>query len=201
MGDRLLNSLQLKGFLSFGPNSEPVRLTGLNVVIGPNGVGKSNLIEAVELLHATPADFSGAIRMGGLPSDWIWHGGAGSMAARIEAKLSPVNGRSELRYGIEFAESGGRLEIVDEVLEDAAKDSPDKEDVRFYYRFQHGRPAINVVQTSVDEHTGGGRALQGGPDLPRVGVRALCGVASAPVSQSAHRCALAAVGQSWTGAQ
>ena len=139
MGDRLLNSLQLKGFLSFGPNSEPVRLTGLNVVIGPNGVGRSNLIEAVELLHATPADFSGAIRMGGLPSDWIWHGGTGSMTARIEAKLSPVNGRSELRYGVEFAESGGRLEIVDEVLEDAAKESPDKEDVRFYYRFQHGR--------------------------------------------------------------
>lgn len=153
MSNQLLSSLHMKGFLSFGPNSEPVRLTGLNVLIGPNGVGKSNFIEAVELLHATPADFSGAIRLGGLPSDWIWHGGKGSSTARLEAKLSPVNGTPELRYGIEFAESGGRLEIVDEVLENTEKDFPNEKDVRFYYRFQHGRPAINVVQTVTDDVT------------------------------------------------
>ena len=47
MSTTLLNSLHLKGFLSFGPDSEPVKLTGLNVLIGPNGVGKSNFIEAV----------------------------------------------------------------------------------------------------------------------------------------------------------
>jgi len=153
MSTTLLNSLHLKGFLSFGPDSDPVKLTGLNVLIGPNGVGKSNFIEAAELLHATPADFSAAIRLGGLPSDWIWHGGKGASTARIEAKLSPVNSTPELRYGIEFAESADRLEIVDEVLEKTAKDYPTEKDVRFFYRYQQGHPAISTLQTVVDQVT------------------------------------------------
>lgn len=150
MSNKLLNSLLLKDFLSFGPGSEPVALTELNVLIGPNGVGKSNFIEAAELLHATPADFSGAIRLGGLPSEWVWHGDREVAAARIEARLSPVNDTPELRYAIEFTESAGRLEIVDEVLEKTVKDSPNKKDVRFYYRYQHGHPAINMVQAVAD---------------------------------------------------
>ena len=153
MSTTLLTSLNPKGFLSFAPASEPVTLTGLNVLIGPNGVGKSNFIEAVELLHATPADFSSAIRMGGLPSDWIWHGGKGASTARIDAKLSPANSTPELRYGIEFTDSGGRLEIVDELLEEATQAEPRANDVRFYYRFQRGHPTINVTEIISDEPT------------------------------------------------
>jgi predicted ATPase len=145
MNTKLLNSLQLKGFLSFGSASEPVELTGLNVLIGPNGVGKSNFIEAIELLHATPADFSEAIRLGGLPSDWVWHGDNKASAARIEARLSPIDRTPELRYAIQFADSGGRLEILDEVLEEVAKADPHTDDVRFYYRYQGGNPVINMV--------------------------------------------------------
>jgi predicted ATPase len=52
-----------------------------------------------------------------------------------------------LRYAIEFTESAGRLEIVDEILEDAKKTDPRAKDVRFYYRFQHGHPVINVSET------------------------------------------------------
>jgi hypothetical protein len=33
MSHQLINSLHLKSFLSFGPDSKPVRLTGLNVLI------------------------------------------------------------------------------------------------------------------------------------------------------------------------
>jgi predicted ATPase len=146
---KLLNSLQLKGFLSFAPESEPVALTSLNVLIGPNGVGKSNFIEAIELLHATPADFSGAIRIGGTPSDWIWHGGKPATAARIESLLAPANRIPELRYALEFTDSGGRLEIADEVLEDAVKTDRSAKDVRFYYRFQRGHPVINVSEMVV----------------------------------------------------
>jgi len=151
MSNKLLNSLQLKGFLSFRPGSEPVKLTNLNVLIGPNGVGKSNFIEAVELLHATPTDFSSAIRLGGAPNDWIWHGGKEATVARIESLLSPVNSTPELRYALEFTESAGRLEIADEVLEETKKADPRAKDVRFYYRFQRGRPAINVSETVASE--------------------------------------------------
>jgi predicted ATPase len=153
MSNKLLNNLQLKGFLSFSPESEPVELTNLNVLIGPNGVGKSNFIEAVELLHATPADFSGAIRIGGTPGDWTWHGGKEAKAARIEAMLSPANSAPELRYAIEFTDSAGRLEIEDEVLEETKKTDKRAKDVRFYYRFQRGHPAINITETVANQAT------------------------------------------------
>jgi predicted ATPase len=146
MSNTLLNSLQLKGFLSFGPESQPVTLTNLNVLIGPNGVGKSNFIEAIELLHATPTDFSGAIRIGGTPDDWVWHGAEGAKTARIEALLSPVQSTPELRYAVEFADSRGRLEILDEVLEESKKTDPAKRNVRYYYRYQNGHPAIRVTE-------------------------------------------------------
>jgi predicted ATPase len=142
MINKLLSSLQLKGFLSFGPGSEAVELANLNVLIGPNGVGKSNFIEAIELLRATPSDFSDAIRVGGTPSDWIWRGDKPASVARLEALLSPINNTPELRYAIEFTDSGGRLEIVDELLEESKKADPRAKDVRFYYRFQRGHPVI-----------------------------------------------------------
>jgi len=151
MNAKLLDSLQLQGFLSFAPQSEPVRLTNLNVLIGPNGVGKSNFIEAIELLRATPTDFSGLIRLGGAPSDWIWHGDKEASFAHIEAILSPDDSTPQLRYTIEFVESAGRLEIADEVLEEANKADPRANDVRFYYRFQRGRPVINIRETHKNE--------------------------------------------------
>ncbi len=114
--NQLLDSLHLRGFLSFGPGSEPVALRGLNVLIGPNGVGKSNFIEAIELLHAAPTDFAAAIRAGGMPSDWIWHGTPECSSARIDAVLTGVM-QPKLHYGIKFTDSGGRLEITDEILE------------------------------------------------------------------------------------
>ncbi len=154
MSNRLLNSLELKGFLSFGPGSEPVELTSLNVLIGPNGVGKSNFIEALELLHATPTDLPAAIRAGGRPMDWIWRGESPASVATIGARIEPKGDVRELIYRLAFTETGHRVEIVDEVLEEASKTDPTQSDVRFFYRFQDGRPAINVRQFS-DAFDGG----------------------------------------------
>ena len=150
MTKKLFETLHLRGFLSFGPESQPVSLTGLNVLIGPNGTGKSNFIEAIELLHAAPKDFSAAIRMGGLPSNWIWHGRDGAASARLEARLGALDNTPELRYGIEFMQSADRLEITDEILEDAEKVETHDKDARFYYRLRRGRPVISVRQRSVD---------------------------------------------------
>lgn len=144
MSDQLLNSLHLKGFLSFGPQSEPVALTGLNVLIGPNGVGKSNFIEAIELLHAAPTDLPAAIRLGGRPLDWIWKAGALTDTATLSARLAPSGEFRELAYRLGFTESGNRLEIVDEALEEGEKPDSNQAGVCFYYRFQHGNPVINL---------------------------------------------------------
>lgn len=144
MSNSLFSGLHLQGFLSFGPQCQEVKLTNLNILIGPNGVGKSNFVEAIELLHATPSDFSGAIRIGGTASDWLWGGEKGASSAWVGGTLAPVEQMPELRYGLEFTDSGNRLEVVDEILEEAHNTDARKSDVRFYYRFQHGHPAIRV---------------------------------------------------------
>ncbi|MEW6166678.1 MAG: AAA family ATPase [Pseudomonadota bacterium] len=157
-----LKSLRLDGFLSFAPGSEAVALTPLNVLIGPNASGKSNLIEAIELLHATPVAFANAIRDGGGAQEWIWKGGDPSQAATIEALIHPAQTPRipELRYRLSFRAVALRTEVVDEAIENVAPNRPNDRDVFFYYRFQNGKPAINVRE-------------RGNGDRPRWSVRHL----------------------------
>lgn len=143
-----LQSLRLDGLLSFAPGSEAIPLTGLNVLIGPNGSGKSNLIEAIELLHATPTAFANAIRDGGGAQEWLWKGERGNGSATIETLIGPTKQAPGLRYRLGFTTSAQRTEVTDEVLENIDKTRPTHPDVFFYYRFQGGRPVINVRETA-----------------------------------------------------
>lgn len=153
MSNQFIRKLHLKSFLSFGPESAPVDLTPLNVLIGPNAVGKSNFIEAVELLHATPTDFSEPIRIGGSAGEWLWKGVTPPKPASIEGHLWSTATAPELRYRITFAETRNRLEIVDEVLEETTPRRPGENDVFFYYRYQKGHPVLNVRETVADQKT------------------------------------------------
>lgn len=141
---RTLKTLRLDGFLSFAPGSEPIELEPLNVLIGPNGGGKSNVIEAIELLKATPTNVSECIRDGGSVVDWLWKGEK-RLPAFVEAIVDEgtPTGRP-LRYTLKFSETNSRLEVLDEAIEEL-EPQPGESDVYFYYRFQHGRPSINVV--------------------------------------------------------
>jgi predicted ATPase len=145
VAQRFIENIRLDGFLSFAPDTEPFELNALNVLIGPNGSGKSNLIEALELLRTTPNDLAGAIRDGGGASEWLWKGQQPAVsAATVDVELggnSPT-GRS-LRYRLEFAPVNGRLEVLDEAVEEIAP-KPGHQDPFFYYRFQRGVPYINV---------------------------------------------------------
>lgn len=138
-----LKSLKLSGLLSFPRDAEPIPLTPLNVMIGPNASGKSNLIESLELLHAAPTAFADAIRDGGGAAEWLWKGQKAAKPASIEAIIS-APAWPDLRYRLSFTSVGQRTEVTDEVLENAEKQDPSKSDVFFFYRFQAGRPAINV---------------------------------------------------------
>jgi predicted ATPase len=146
-----LRSLKLTNFLSFGPESQDIELTPLNVLIGPNASGKSNFIEALELLHATPTDISEAIRIGGTAGEWLWKGTMPPKPAVITARICSNAPTPELRYRLSFTEANSRLEIVDEALENSLPNKPTESDVFFYYRYQNGHPVINVKQTAQDE--------------------------------------------------
>jgi predicted ATPase len=145
-----IRSLSLGGFLSFAPDSARFELQPLNVLIGANGSGKSNVIEALELLRATPADFAAAIRDGGGPAEWLWKGATKPSPARIEVELDrcAVTGRP-LRYELEFAAAQNRVQILDEAITDASSPAGEPP-LPSYYSFGRGNPVINVRDTGSD---------------------------------------------------
>lgn len=155
---RAIKSVRLDNFLSFGPESEAFELGDLNVLIGANGTGKSNLIEAFELLRAAPTDFARAIRDGGGAPDWIWKGTDSTHVATLDVILEDgTPSRRPLRHRLEFSAVQSRLEVLDEAIEEV-NPLPRKSDVYFYYRFQRGHPAVNVVNK--EDGTARGRHIE-----------------------------------------
>jgi predicted ATPase len=104
MSKPFIRKLELKGLLSFGPENRPVDLTPLNVLIGPNAAGKSNFIEAFELLHATPTDFSEPIRLGGSAAEWLWKGVVPAKPATISTTLWSNDITPALLYRLVFTQ-------------------------------------------------------------------------------------------------
>jgi predicted ATPase len=143
-GSRLLRTIQLTNLLSFGPESEVVELEPLNVLIGPNAVGKSNLIEAIGLLKAAPTDLMAPLRAGGGIGEWLWKGGKPQPVAEVNATVSYPQGIMPLRYRLSVTMVGQRLELVDEAIENEHPNNRRDHDVYFFYRYQHGRPVLNV---------------------------------------------------------
>ncbi|MEW6200338.1 MAG: AAA family ATPase, partial [bacterium] len=115
-GKQLIKSLIIKNLLSFGSEGEPIELQPLNILIGLNASGKSNLIEIIGLLHSTPKDLSTPFR-GGI-GEWIWKGGGDyKKIAMIEAIVDYPEGYVPLRYKLWFSSYGQKLETEDETIE------------------------------------------------------------------------------------
>jgi len=147
-----IESLRLDNLLSFAPGTRALELSPLNVIIGPNGSGKSNLIEAIELLRATPTAFAAVIRDGGGAREWLWKGDSATSTATLDVRLHRDHDNS-LRYRLQFATTGTRVEIADEAIEEAAADASSSEETLFYYRFQSGHPVLNVRETGTSKLT------------------------------------------------
>ncbi|MGL5191983.1 MAG: AAA family ATPase [Chroococcales cyanobacterium] len=147
-GKRFIHKIKLQNILSYGNEGQEIELQPLNVIIGPNASGKSNLIEAIALLKATPTDLMVPIRRGGGINDFLWKGGKESPIAVIDATLEPledgIRRQMCLRYQLKFTETGQRLEVVDEAIENEQPDRGQDEPY-FFYRYQEGRPVINVL--------------------------------------------------------
>ncbi len=144
-GKRHIRTIRLENILSFGPDNEPFPLEPLNVLIGPNASGKSNLIEALSLLEAASDDLQEPIRKGGGVRDWLWKGAAKTPTATLEVTVArPIIRRMPLRYRLSFNERVGRFTVVDEVIEDE-KSRTVNEAPSFYYRHNRLGSVINFV--------------------------------------------------------
>ena len=158
-GMRFIRTIRLDSILSYGPGGEELSLEPLNVFIGPNASGKSNLIEALSLLAAAPRDLQAPIREGGGIHDWIWKGAPAVFSsgfgdgfdkgtrrtAILDATIEYPKGPMPIRYRLSFTEAGARFELRDEAIENERPTNPSDEQPYFYYRYQEGRPALNVM--------------------------------------------------------
>ena len=159
-GKRFLRKLHLRNFLSYGEDSPSLELEPLNVFIGPNASGKSNLLEAIGLLSATPRDLVTPIQRGGGVGDWLWKGAPGKelpvaeIDAVVDCPPDPYRGDIPLRYRLQFTQVGQRMELVDEAIEDAQRRRDSENDVFFYYRYNHGHPVLNIKTPKDGERLG-----------------------------------------------
>jgi predicted ATPase len=98
----MIEQLRLRKLLSF--QDATVELKQLNVLIGPNAVGKSNLIEVISLLQAAPSGLSAAIFRGGGIRQWLWLGDELPVAASIDCDIRLRGGQQvgPLSYGLQI---------------------------------------------------------------------------------------------------
>jgi predicted ATPase len=113
-------------------------LCPLNIIIGPNNSGKSNLIESFELLRNAPLKLQNAFRESGGISDWVWKGAKEKPAASLAVTVNYPE-KQNLRYIISFTVNSQRFEMIDECIEyiESENNVPQK-----YYSFDEGYPTI-----------------------------------------------------------
>jgi len=147
----LVRSIQMRNFLSFGPDSDAISLKPLNLIIGPNGSGKSNLLEGIALMQSAPGQLTAPIREGGGVRDWLWKGTDKRATASIDTIVEIFPGTTNaLRYRFDFTEAGKRFEIVDERIENA-KTFEGHDEPYFYYRYENKHPVLNVKTEDSEE--------------------------------------------------
>jgi predicted ATPase len=127
-GKRLIEKIRLRNILSFGDKGEEIELQPLNILIGQNASGKSNLVDAIKLLRSLPEN-NGLVnyisRNGGI-SEWIWKGSKAENFAEIEVvsnfeldRFYPKELLVELlKYKIKLIEVSQRLAISEETIKD-----------------------------------------------------------------------------------
>lgn len=145
-GKKFIQTIRLENLLSYGPNTPEFELHPLNVIIGPNASGKSNLIDALSLLTAAPRDILKPIRLGGGTREWLWKGLESVSPATIEVITeNPQPERMPIRYRLTFRENGQRFELLDEVIE-AKQPTAGHTEPYLFYSFQSGQPVLNIQE-------------------------------------------------------
>ena len=91
----LIKSVAPKGILSFGPDTPPLQLGMLNVLIGPNASGKSNLLDVFELVRKIPTDIQSMVQSGGGARSWLWENDP-ALEPSLELTVNP--GDLELQH-------------------------------------------------------------------------------------------------------
>lgn len=143
-GKRFLRSIRLQNLLSYGDPGVDLELEPLNVLIGPNASGKSNLIAALSLLAAAPIDIQKPFREGGGVQAWTWKGEKFPVPAHVEVVFDLAFPR-DLRLRYELVFDGGSLNspIFKESLQEVQLGG------RIFYPFQQSIVSDQVELTGI----------------------------------------------------
>ncbi|MCX6379745.1 MAG: AAA family ATPase [Armatimonadetes bacterium] len=136
--DYYIEKLKLTNFLSY--EDIEVKLGSLNILIGVNGSGKSNFLQAFNLLHALPNNFWSFFNSNGRTEDWIYNGDGGDCNVTVEATFNRNASNSPFRHNIEFGVSNSRTEIYNEIIEWIPDEPTDR--VTTLYDYKYGSPVI-----------------------------------------------------------
>lgn len=142
-GTSAIKSIQLQNILSYGPDTPAFNLGPLNVFIGPNASGKSNLIEALSIIAAAPRDIQAPLREGGGIHEWTWKGVPESPVATVQLTVGLAYRALLLRYELSFHELSARFMLLEEIVDDAPSKEIDEKPTS-YYRYELGKTEINV---------------------------------------------------------
>lgn len=148
----MILEIKFSNLLSFGPDTEPLALKDLNVLIGTNGSGKSNFIEAISLLRSAPNDIRAVIRRGGGVGDWIWKGDSEGVAS-IDVVTKNPQGSMPLRHVLAFRKENHAFSVVEERIENEKSHSA-YEMPYFYYHYIDRNPIINIRNRDIAEKPG-----------------------------------------------
>ncbi len=140
----VIREISMRNLLSFGDEETRLALGPLTVLVGPNGCGKSNLLEVFYLLSRLPVSDPNA----SLPIvDWTWKGAAADAVASIHVCISAATRRaSAIRHDLAFRTVSQRFAVFSEYIH-----NPDTlGDVPLYYS---GPEASSAVVSRADEES------------------------------------------------
>jgi len=154
--NRFIQTISLRNLLSFGESSEEIELRPLNVLIGPNASGKSNLIEAISILKAAPTDLAEPFRRDSGIGEWLWKGGNEPPFAEIEVTVTcPYTIMKKLlHHRIIFSKEGICFRLY---LEEIRLDSPQEKSgdaETLFYHDEDGNVAPLAVKKESDAEDG-----------------------------------------------
>ncbi len=104
---RELETITIEGFRSI--KSQKLELKRLNLVIGANGVGKSNLVNAFRFLHDIYREQLQTLSASGNPATYFFHGPKVTPEISITVKITDAENIIENEYGVTIGYGDGGL--------------------------------------------------------------------------------------------
>lgn len=111
----LFHRLKITGLLSFGPAGIDLPMEPLNVLIGPNGSGKTNFLEVIALFRACTNGLDPMFAADGI-GEWLWKGPRAGDSFTLEADVEYGRG-GKVRHLMTVAVRNGKPIVKAEQLE------------------------------------------------------------------------------------